>query len=184
MSWYDVYLLFLVGFTNVFATSLAYAAMRRLSFPVVLTMKMSKMIPVMVVGFFYHHTRYPTRKVLACLLITVGILTFYLLDENSYSQKAMSRPGNKDKYNNVDNATFNARTATNYNSKGNNSSNDFLPSVNLLDNPSSTATNHGKTRQIFFWPSSGVIGLFLLFANLVMDGFTNSTQDVLVKKHN
>lgn len=182
MSWYDVYLLFLVGFTNVFATSLAYAAMRRLSFPVVLTMKMSKMIPVMVVGFCYHHTHYHTRKVLACLLITIGILTFYLLDESSYSQKTVPRNSERINYKNGNNAMFNTSIGTT--SSSNVSSNDILPSVDLLDNLSSNATIHNKPQLLAFYPSSGVIGLFLLLANLIMDGFTNSTQDVLVKKHN
>ncbi|EPY36001.1 solute carrier family 35 (UDP-galactose transporter), member B1 [Strigomonas culicis] len=79
----DCYQVLSVGLTGVFGTSLGYAAMRRLSYPVVLSAKMSKMIPVMIVGTLVHRFRYPLVKVLACLLITAGVLSFYLLEDTA-----------------------------------------------------------------------------------------------------
>lgn len=79
----DVRALATVGFATAFSGTLAYSAMRRLPFPVVLATKMSKMIPVMVVGFLLYGTRYSGKKLLSCAVITAGIMTFYLLDSNS-----------------------------------------------------------------------------------------------------
>lgn len=116
----DIVELIQIGFSNAFGTSLGYAAIRRLSFPVVLSMKMSKMLPVMVVGFVWHRTRYSWGKVASCLLITTGVLVFYL-QENQAAAKEGIR--------------------------------------------------------------SSHLGLLLLVINLFLDGFTNSTQDVLVERH-
>lgn len=120
-----------VGFTNAFGTSLGFAAMRRLSYPVVLVTKMSKMLPVIVVGMVWHGTRYSRRKLLACLLITSGILAFY------WQEEMTKKSGSGD------------------------------------------ASDGGRGKG---GTSSGKVGLILLFINLVVDGFTNSTQDVLVKR--
>ncbi|CCD12045.1 unnamed protein product [Trypanosoma congolense IL3000] len=107
---------------------LGFAAMRRLPYPVVLATKMSKMVPVILVGFFWHGTRYSLNKCLACALITGGSFFFYMLgeadDDAAPRAKARSR---------------------------------------------SEAVN---------W-----LGFVLLFFNLLADGFTNSTQDKLVKVH-
>lgn len=120
----DVPELLAMGFSNIFGSSLGYAAMRRLSYPISLTSKMCKMLPVMFVGFVWYHTRYPARKIVACFLITGGVIGFALWDQHSSPASA------------------------------------------------STAT-----------PSSSLLGLLLMVVNLLMDGYTNSTQDVLVKRH-
>ncbi|ORC87960.1 uncharacterized protein TM35_000192040 [Trypanosoma theileri] len=125
----------LMGFTNAFGSTLGYAAMRRLPYPVVLATKMSKMVPVMLVGFFWYGTRYSLGKCMAAALITGGVLCFYLLEEVHHPHQK-SKP---------------------------NSSN-------------SNSNNNSSTTGPTAW-----IGFFLLFLNLLTDGFTNSTQDVLVK---
>ncbi|RNF00065.1 solute carrier family 35 (UDP-galactose transporter), member B1 [Trypanosoma rangeli] len=115
-----------LGFTNAFGSSMGYAAMRRLPYPVVLATKMSKMVPVMLVGFFWHGTRYSLSKCAACVIITSGVFCFYFLGEKQPPHKERRR-----------------------------------------DNSAMMST----------W-----VGFLLLFFNLVTDGFTNSTQDVLVKR--
>ncbi|TPP54054.1 UAA transporter family protein [Leishmania donovani] len=68
----DVQEMLAMGFSNIFGTSLGYAAMRRISYPVALTAKMGKMLPVMFVGFVWYRARYPAKKIASCLLITGG----------------------------------------------------------------------------------------------------------------
>ncbi|KAG8348970.1 putative UAA transporter family [Trypanosoma vivax] len=118
----------LMGFTNAFASMLGFAAMRRLPYPVVLATKMSKMVPVILVGFFWHGTRYSLNKCLACALITGGSFCFYFFGEADESPHK-SKP-------------------------------------------------HGGGAD------ANWLGFVLLFFNLLADGFTNSTQDKLVKTHN
>ncbi|KAK7195637.1 UDP-galactose transporter [Novymonas esmeraldas] len=134
VGWRDVCEMLSVGFSNVFGSSLGYAAMRRLSYPVALTSKMGKMLPVMLVGFAWYKTRYPAKKVASCLLITVGIVAFFVLENR---------------------ATTNAATASTSRSGA-----------------SSSTTS-----------SSSALGMALLLLNLMMDGYTNATQDVLVRRH-
>ncbi|KPA85736.1 hypothetical protein ABB37_00100 [Leptomonas pyrrhocoris] len=126
----DVPELLAMGYSNIFGSSLGYAAMRRLSFPVTLTAKMAKMLPVMLVGSVWYHTRYPARKVIACFCITGGVITFALLDRSS-------SPGGKP--------------------------------AKATDPPATS--------------SLSVLGVALMIVNLLMDGYTNSTQDVLVRRH-
>lgn len=116
-----------MGLTNVLSSSFSYAAMRRLSYPVSLAAKMAKMLPVMLVGYFWHRTRYPTDKVVSCLLITAGVTVFYFIEQ--------------------------------------------------LAAPEGTATSTRHATQ-----SSSGTGLLLLLVNLCLDGYTYSTQDVLVKR--
>lgn len=71
----------LMGFASAFGSSLSYAAMRRLPYPVVLAAKMSKMVPVMLVGFFWYGTRYSWRNCAACAVITAGVTCFYVLND-------------------------------------------------------------------------------------------------------
>ncbi|KAF8295605.1 putative UAA transporter family [Trypanosoma cruzi] len=115
-----------MGFTNAFGSSLSYAAMRRLPYPVVLATKMSKMVPVMLVGFFWHGTRYSFSKCAACAITTGGVFFFYLLGEKH--------------------------------------------------------SRHEETQQHDGAALSSWLGFLLLFFSLLTDGFTNSTQDVLVKR--
>ncbi|RNF26601.1 solute carrier family 35 (UDP-galactose transporter), member B1 [Trypanosoma conorhini] len=115
-----------MGFTNAFGSSMGYAAMRRLPYPVVLATKMSKMVPVMLVGFFWHGTRYSLSKCAACVIITGGVCCFYLLGK---------------------------------------------------EQPPHRERQTGDGAMVTTW-----VGFLLLFLNLVTDGFTNSTQDVLVKR--
>ncbi|CBH12394.1 hypothetical protein, conserved [Trypanosoma brucei gambiense DAL972] len=119
----------LIGFTNGFASMLGFAAMRRLPYPVVLATKMSKMVPVILVGFFWHGTRYSLSKCLACALITGGSFCFYMLGEAGDESQALK----------------------------------------------SKTRNRSEVVSLF--------GFVLLFVNLLADGFTNSTQDKLVKVH-
>lgn len=132
LALHDVPGLLVMGFSNIIGSSLSYAAMRRLSYPVALTAKMIKMLPVMLVGSLWHHTRYPARKVLSCLLITGGVITFALLDRRSSSSSKKA-------------------------------------SVN--------------TTGVLTTSSSSLFGMVLIVMSLLMDGYTNSTQDVLVKRH-
>ncbi|SYZ65913.1 UDP-galactose_transporter (plasmid) [Leishmania braziliensis MHOM/BR/75/M2904] len=140
----DVLEMLAMGFSNIFGTSLGYAAMRRLSYPVALTAKMGKMLPVMLVGFLWYRTRYPATKVASCLLITGGVIAFFLLEERITS-------------------TANPPSVA----AGGGSSSSTGPS-----------TKGGKSSS-----SSSFLGMVLLLLNLFMDGFTNSTQDILVKRH-
>lgn len=117
----DVREMLAMGFSNIFGTSLGYAAMRRVSYPVALTAKMGKMLPVMLVGFVWYRARYPAKKIGACLLITGGVIAFFLLESRITSSASAS--------------------------------------------------------------SSSLLGMALLLLNLLMDGYTNSTQDILVERH-
>ncbi|KPI89434.1 hypothetical protein ABL78_1470 [Leptomonas seymouri] len=130
LSLQDVPEFLAMGLANISSSSLGYAAMRRLSYPVTLTAKMAKMLPVILVGSVWYHTRYPARKVVSCFLITGGVIVFALLDQHS---------------------TSGGKTA--------------------------------KTRDRPATPSSALLGAVLLIGNLLMDGYTNSTQDVLVKRY-
>ncbi|KAG5504975.1 hypothetical protein JKF63_04422 [Porcisia hertigi] len=139
----DFLKMLVMGFSNIFGTSLGYAAMRRLSYPVTLTAKMGKMLPVMLVGFLWHRTRYSPKKIVSCLLITGGIIGFFLL-ENRINTTANS-------------------SSTTTDSSGRNTG--------------SSAKGRASSS------SSSLFGMTLLVLSLLMDGYTNSTQDVLVKRH-
>lgn len=110
----------MIGFCCTFASPFGYAAMSRLSYPIVLTMKMGKMLPVVIVGTLWHRTKYSVEKYWTVLLITCGVISFSMLEESH---------------------------------------------------------EHADTGR-----SSSLLGLALVFVNLIIDGFTCSTQDVLVKK--
>ncbi|GET88570.1 hypothetical protein, conserved [Leishmania tarentolae] len=124
----DVQGMLAMGFSNIFGTSLGYAAMRRVSYPVALTAKMGKMLPVIFVGFVWYRMRYPAKKIASCLLITGGVIAFFLLENRITSTGSSKKSG--------------------------------------------AASS-----------SSSFVGMALLFLNLLMDGYTNSTQDMLVKRH-
>jgi solute carrier family 35 (UDP-galactose transporter), member B1 len=131
LTLHDAPVLLAMGFSNLFASSLGYAAMRHLSYPVTLTAKMCKMVPVMLVGSVWYHIRYPARKVVSCLVITGGVLAFALQDQRSH--------GSSDK--------------------------------------------RAKTGAAETTLSSSLLGAVFMLMNLLMDGYTNSTQDMLVKRH-
>ncbi|CAD2218422.1 solute carrier family 35 (UDP-galactose transporter), member B1 [Angomonas deanei] len=84
----DIQQLALMGFANIFGTCCGYGAMRRLSYPLFLSIKMSKMVPTIVVGTVVHHTRYPLEKILSCVCITVGVIAFFLLDKETMSKQS------------------------------------------------------------------------------------------------
>lgn len=144
----DVQEMLAMGFSNIFGTSLGYAAMRRISYPVALTAKMGKMLPVMFVGFVWYRARYPAKKIASCLLITGGVIAFFLLECRSNSS---------------DNAS--SATTTTITGGGGRSS-------------SGSSAKHGAASS-----SSSLLGMALLLLSLLMDGYTNSTQDILVKRH-
>ncbi|AYU78800.1 UDP-galactose transporter [Leishmania donovani] len=133
----DVQEMLAMGFSNIFGTSLGYAAMRRISYPVALTAKMGKMLPVMFVGFVWYRARYPAKKIASCLLITGGVIAFFLLERRITS------------------------------------------SANASSAATTTTTGGGGAAS----SSSSLFGMALLLLNLLMDGYTNSTQDILVKRH-
>lgn len=146
----DVSEMLALGFSNIFGTSLGYAAMRRLSYPVALTAKMCKMLPVMFVGFCWYGTRYSTRKMASCLLITGGVIAFFVLENRINATGAVGTNGT---------ASTNTTSAVGKSGGG------------------APAKHAGGGA-----PSS-FLGMTLLLLNLLMDGYTNSTQDVLVKRH-
>jgi solute carrier family 35 (UDP-galactose transporter), member B1 len=111
----------LIGLCAATASPFGYAAMSRLSYPIVLTVKMGKLLPVVIVGTLWHRTKYSIEKYVTVLLITAGVIAFSFLEE-SHERK-----------------------------------------------------DSGK--------SSSLLGFLLVFVNLLIDGFTCSTQDVLVKRH-
>ncbi|CBZ27066.1 conserved hypothetical protein [Leishmania mexicana MHOM/GT/2001/U1103] len=139
----DVREMLAMGFSNIFGTSLGYAAMRRVSYPVALTAKMGKMLPVMLVGFVWYRARYPAKKIGACLLITSGVIAFFLLESRITSSASAS-------------------SATAAGSSSN----------------TGTSAKRGAASS-----SSSLLGMALLLLNLLMDGYTNSTQDILVERH-
>ncbi|CUI14860.1 membrane-associated protein, putative [Bodo saltans] len=111
----------LIGLCAATASPFGYAAMSRLSYPIVLTVKMGKLLPVVIVGTFWHRTKYSIEKYVTVLLITSGVIAFTFLEE-SHEREDTGR-------------------------------------------------------------SSSLLGFLLVFINLLVDGFTCSTQDVLVKRH-
>lgn len=110
------------GITLGLSTPCGYAAMRRLAYPVVLTAKMCKSIPAMIVGFFVYRQRYSVLKYVGVLLLTFGVLGFSLFDETD-------------------------------------------------------AKNSGGKAA-----ASSVVGLALCVVNLVLDGYTQSSQDDIITK--
>ncbi|CCW61955.1 unnamed protein product [Phytomonas sp. EM1] len=79
----------IIGLFGLISTAFGYFSMRILPYPVVLAAKMSKMLPVIVVGFLWHGTRYSFDKIASCFLITIGILCFYFTEELSEKQKVV-----------------------------------------------------------------------------------------------
>ncbi|CCW66300.1 unnamed protein product [Phytomonas sp. Hart1] len=78
-----------IGFFGVISTAFGYFSMRMLPYPVVLAAKMSKMLPVIVVGFLWHGTHYSTDKIASCFLITIGIFCFYFTEGQSEKKKVV-----------------------------------------------------------------------------------------------
>lgn len=73
----DIVQFLLMCLSSIFASSIGFEAMRLLPYPVVLTAKMSKKIPIIFVGFLWYGTRYSFRMLLSCAMITCGVLLFY-----------------------------------------------------------------------------------------------------------
>ncbi|KAG5479095.1 hypothetical protein LSCM1_02943 [Leishmania martiniquensis] len=138
----DVPEMLAMGFSNILGTSLGHAAMRRLSYPVALTAKMGKMLPVMLVGFVWYRIRYPPKKVASCLLITGGVIGFFLLENRIASAAKASA---------------------------------------AADSPGGSSGSTGSSTKGA--ASSSLLGITLVLLNLLMDGYTNSTQDILVKRY-
>ena len=69
-----------MGFSLSLGTPFGYAAMRRISYPIVLTAKMCKPIPTMLIGFVWFGQRYSLLKSLAVMMLTFGVLGFSLFD--------------------------------------------------------------------------------------------------------
>ncbi|KAG5501696.1 hypothetical protein JIQ42_05547 [Leishmania sp. Namibia] len=137
----DVPEMLAMGFSNILGTSLGHAAMRRLSYPVALTAKMGKMLPVMLVGFAWYRIRYPPKKVASCLLITGGVIGFFLLENRIVGAAKASSPA-------------------------------------TTGSSSTDSTTKGGASS-----SSSLLGITLVLLNLLLDGYTNSTQDILVKRY-
>lgn len=70
-----------IGIAYTLASPFGYAAMKHVSFPVVLTLKMCKMIPIAVVGFIVYRRVYAWKKYAAMILITSGVMGFSLLKD-------------------------------------------------------------------------------------------------------
>lgn len=83
-------LLISIGFTQTFASPFGYLAMERLSFPIVLCVKMCKMVPVVVVGSVVHRVRYSAEKYATVFLITAGVLLFTLLEDAAEAEEETS----------------------------------------------------------------------------------------------
>lgn len=109
----------MIGFSATFASPFGYAAMQRISYPMVLTVKMCKMVPIIAIGALWHRRKYSTIKYVDCLLITMGVVGFTVFGEH--------------------------------------------------DEEKST--------------TSSVLGVILVMINLFFDGYTNSTQDEVVKRN-
>ena len=110
----------IIGITIFIGPQFGYASIRRLSYPMVLTVKMCKMIPILAVGMLWHRVRYPMKKILNVVLITSGVVGMVLLAEEK----------------------------------------------------------HKASRD------SSLLGVILCAINLMFDGYTNSTQDVVHKQWN
>jgi UDP-galactose transporter B1 len=111
--------LVLVGWAVLVGPQFGYASMQHLSFPVVLTVKMCKLIPILLVGIFWHGQKYPLSKVLNVVCITAGVVGMVLLAEEKHDSDKVSS-----------------------------------------------------------W-----LGVILCLINVVIDGYSNSTQDAIEKKH-
>ena len=85
MPWKE---LFLIGFTLCYGAPFGYAAMKYVSYPVVLTLKMCKMIPVVVVGILVHKTKYSLSKYISLVLVTAGVMGFMLLGERKQGKES------------------------------------------------------------------------------------------------
>ena len=80
VSKYSIKSLLLIGLAGAVSAPFGYASMKHLPFPVVLTLKMCKMVPTVIVGFVVYRTRYSMLKYIDILLITTGVIAFMLLD--------------------------------------------------------------------------------------------------------
>ena len=83
-----------IGLGLAFGSPFGYAAMRHSSYPMVLTLKMCKMVPIVIVGALWHRAHYSSYKYLAMVAITGGVLGFSLLgDEGSKKNSASDALG-------------------------------------------------------------------------------------------
>eukprot|EP00744_Colponema_vietnamica_P010643 GILI01015028.1.p1 GENE.GILI01015028.1~~GILI01015028.1.p1 ORF type:complete len:398 (-),score=49.56 GILI01015028.1:290-1483(-) len=115
-----------IGFTMTFGAPFGYAAIRSgMPFPVMMTVKLGKMIPIVVVSTLVYRVRYPMIKYVIAGLITAGVIWFTFADSAESPHAAVKEAG--------------AST--------------YVP----------------------------IVGTILVICNLFMDGFTSSSQDVLVK---
>lgn len=74
--------LFTLGLSQAFAAPFGLAGAKYMSYPLYLTVKMTKMVPVVVVGTVWHRARYTLQKYLAVVLITGGVVAFSLLQDS------------------------------------------------------------------------------------------------------
>ena len=116
-----------IGLTMTFGAPFGYAAIRAgMPYPIMITVKLGKMIPIVVVSTLVHRIRYPPIKYAITALITAGVVWFAMEDDaasgDTKGKKAASAA-------------------------------DYAP----------------------------IFGTLLVIINLFMDGFTASSQDVLIK---
>lgn len=127
----DPFRSFTMGTTLALGTPFGYAAMKHLAYPVVLTGKMCKPIPTMIIGFLVYRERHPFLKVLGVVLLTVGVLGYSLLGAKKQHSSSASA---------ADDGGVEGRATT------------------------------------------SLLGLLLIGINLLFDGYTQSSQDALIKQ--
>eukprot|EP00758_Cryptobia_borreli_P008749 Tbor_TRINITY_DN5417_c3_g3::TRINITY_DN5417_c3_g3_i1::g.24992::m.24992/K15275/SLC35B1; solute carrier family 35 (UDP-galactose transporter), member B1 len=85
----------LIGFAITFATPLGFAAMHRIPYPFVITIKMCKLVPIIVVGTLWHKTHYSSGKYLVCFLVTTGVVMFSYFDWQKTTELQMKKMKNE-----------------------------------------------------------------------------------------
>lgn len=66
-----------IGFTMTFGAPFGYAAVRAgMPYPIMITVKLGKMIPIVVISTFVYRIRYPVMKYIIAGLITAGVVWF------------------------------------------------------------------------------------------------------------
>lgn len=77
----------LIALGVVCCAPLAFFVMRRISFVFMMTLKMCKMVPILLVGMLWHRRKYPVLRVVEVILVTAGVVSFALISEGGKDKK-------------------------------------------------------------------------------------------------
>jgi len=156
----SLFIFWKASITCALASPLGYASLKYISFPLMVLTKSCKPVPVMMIGLIFYRRSFALLKYLSVLCLSGGI------------------------------ALFNGAKAQKYDSSSSSSSSSSgSSSVNKL---SSSSSIHSTDMFVSSLTSStgmsadgaaSIIGIFMVLANLTLDGYTNNEQDMIFAKY-